>query len=85
MSAWRGAAGRVLCTAIICLPRQRIYFYWQPYGSFAYPDEVSFGSETPGNPKPDIEHLGGGEYGVVYVRYDYPIGGVYFDHGHRLL
>lgn len=76
-----GGSGQGIVYSHNMFTATRIYFFWQPYGSFAYPNEISFGSETPGNPKPDIEHLGGGEYGVVYVRYDYPIGGVYFDRG----
>jgi hypothetical protein len=74
-----GGSGRavVYCEDVFVEDRGR--FFWQNYGgSTTLPEHSTFASGIRGSKKPDIEHLGGGRYGIVYIHYDYPIGGVYF-------
>ncbi len=54
-------------------------FYWKSYDDNSMGNIVSYADGTASNKMPDIEHLGGGVYGIVYIHYDYPIGGVYFE------
>jgi hypothetical protein len=53
-------------------------FIWKTYDDNTQGDIGTFANGTASNKMPDIEPLGGGEYGIVYIHYDYPIGGVYF-------
>jgi len=57
-------------------------FMWRDYFGYPWDDFATYSDFAPYYNQPDIEHLGGGKYGIVYTSWTDPVyHGLYFDNG----
>ncbi len=56
-------------------------FRWRPFWAVGFDPPVTYTNYFMGNPKPALEHMGGGVYGVVYVSRLNPRWAAFFDKG----